>query len=639
MSITLEKFQLTVLNTQFGKTFESMKDLDQTFALDKAEEANAMTIVYTQNSLLSNAQFTSRLRRMQELRGNGSVCIIASQSKPGWSKFTFSNCGKLAVHILDKAIIMPRVVVACSNCFRFDEIEKLIRLFTLMPSIRAINLVFDEIHAYIDQRKGSLRNIIKECNGNDKVSSITGLTATPAPIFHDSPESDWFRLRLRKLSEFNDENYYYLKDMVFIDHTPDCQVICNYEFPTYIRNAELNGNINRVKPVFAYADTLFLEHPEILEEYEPCSPPRVLLLAHLHKVSHYMMCELVWSRNSEALVVVLNGDDKCVFYKDNRVEGGIGNIPLSSKEPEFQERYSGKELCEVLAQELKSHNLLHKPLVFTGKVCLGMGQTLCHETYGNFTDVIISDDRWRNETLYQAVGRSNARCTHWKTFRPTRIYTTPLLYDNCLAMEDRSKNVAMTFSTQEGRCITKMEYEEATDLDSCDLNPTVPKVTRERVLVSDDQYRVYTGENALKIANEAIKFMGYKTEKGSNAKIMNKAAGPDGFIKASIIGAAKVLSLSDAINIGVKNSKQSFSYAKDAQGNKILDSEGKPKMKTGARHGYPCYLDVNDVSSLSYVIVIRSPETEFEPRTKEEVDARLRELDERYPPYKTSSVE
>lgn len=631
MSITLDKFQLTVLNTQFGKTFESMKDLDQTFALDKAEEANAMTIVYTQNSLLSNAQFTSRLRRMQELRGNGSVCIIASQPKT--TLLTFTNCGALAGHLLDEGVMVPRVVVACSNCHRFDEIKKLVKLFKKEPTIRAINLVFDEIHAYIDQRKGALRNIIKECNGDEKVSSITGLTATPERVFHESPESDWFRLRLRKLSEFNDENYYYLKDMEFINHIPDSELICSYQLPAYIHQANLKGKKDATKHLFAYADTLFAEHPEILNQYEPSSPPRVLLLAHRYTVSHYMMRELVWSHNPDALVVVLNGNDKVVSYKDDRMEKGYGNIPLSSEDTDFQRKYSGKEFCEILACELRERKLLSRPLVFTGKECLGMGQTLCHETYGNFTDVIIGPDAWKNTELYQAAGRSNARCSNWETFRPTRIYTIPLLYENCLAMEDRSKNVAMTFSTQEGKCITKMEYKDATDLDSCDLNPTIPKATRERVLVSDDQYRVYTGEDALQKANNAIRFMGYKTEKGSNAKIMNKAADSDGFIKASIIGAAKVISLTEAIQTGVKKAKQSFSYEKDAQGNKVLDSEGKPKMKTGARHGYPCYLDVNEASTLSYLIVIRSPETEFEPRTKEEVDARLRELDERYPPY------
>jgi hypothetical protein len=601
-AILLFKFVLMVLNTQFGKTYESIDDLSKTFALDKAENKNSLTIICTQNTLLSSAQFTARVQKLTELHGRRAVCVIASQTKT--SLPTFKNFGGLIADCLMNASSKPRVIVVCSNGTRFDEIIPIVRFWKeTRKETRSVHLVFDEIHKYINQRSGALRKIIERCHEHEfaMVKTITGLTATPARVFHETVTSPWSELRLRHLKLYNDENYYYTKEMAFIQHPP-IDKATGYTLPEYVHGTRFtkdadNGSIG----VFRFVEGVLGEHPNILACEGGKRPPRVLIPGHRNTVSHNLVRELVWRYNPEALVVIINGQDKAAFVNQKAADGEYVKYPLAFGDDGFPAHLKGIEACEVLAYQLKKHNLLNRAIVFTGNICIGMGQTLCHSDYGNMSDEILAPEAHTTpDDRYQASGRGNARCKHWDTFVETRIHTTKDVYDSILGMEERSTNVARLFSTEVGRTITFGDYRDATDSQSSDTkhNPRSgePSVrTTPTPAVSPSSYRIYNKREDLA---EAVLRMGWR-------KPVFKAANADGFHETTLNGRQQVASLVQAI--AKVPSGWGGSY---------------PGAKKAMRTFYPCYVDVTDSSTLRFVLIIR-PKDNGKHYTEEELKDKL----------------
>ena len=50
---------------------------------------------------------------------------------------------------------------------------------------------------------------------------------------------------------------------------------------------------------------------------------------------------------------------------------------------------------------MKNHDLLNRPLVITGFIKVGMGQTLPHESLGPFTSAIFGHIDLLNDDMYQ----------------------------------------------------------------------------------------------------------------------------------------------------------------------------------------------------------------------------------------------
>ena len=71
----------------------------------------------------------------------------------------------------------------------------------------------------------------------------------------------------------------------------------------------------------------------------------------------------------------------------------------------------------------------------TGFLCVGMGQTLTHKSFGTFTHAIIGHMNLNPNALYQLFGRTTGRTKSWETYTQTTLFCPTLLYNRIKVME------------------------------------------------------------------------------------------------------------------------------------------------------------------------------------------------------------
>jgi hypothetical protein len=252
-------------------------------------------------------------------------------------------------------------------------------------------------------------------------------------------------------------------------------------------------------------------------------------------------------------------------------------------------RIKGKKFNEVLFSIYKTLKMENKPLIIIGrrKVDRGLGFHYAPRdgTEGLiWTDIILGKIEDAN-TAVQKAGRLAGiigqcaqyygKCTYWTDERTQR----DILRHNRIV-------------------------DEANKLSGCTV---LQAVTRGTVKVDEllsrttnkdaeiNNYRVFTSEEMLK---SACKIMGYKY-------IVTKDKTPDGFFETSLNSKKAVALLEDAIC-------------------KVKSAYGTNNGKTSYRTYYPCYQDLTNASSLSYVFIIR-PKSERE--SIEEYNTKIQKMD------------
>jgi hypothetical protein len=176
-------------------------------------------------------------------------------------------------------------------------------------------------------------------------------------------------------------------------------------------------------------------HPEMLEPGVRCFIP-----AHIRRVGHARVREMIWEKCETAVVVMINGVEKNVQYK---VDGEVKTVSL----------ISDMEVSNRISEILDEHVLTERPLFITGYLCVGMGQTLMHQSYGNFTHAILSHMNVNNDSIYQLFGRLTGRVKWWDKYQTTKLYCpTPIL--NRIKVMERCAADAMKKIQ-----LSKQEYE------------------------------------------------------------------------------------------------------------------------------------------------------------------------------------
>jgi hypothetical protein len=411
----LTKFLLCVLCTQFGKTFTAINRILLEISLDP-ENGKSIHVVHTMNTLDNNDQFTMRFKPVAELHGPHSVVVVSSK-KPEKGDDTWythvTSREQLQGLCLDPRTC-PHVVVMCSNKKRFDDAFEFIKVINdHLPTIRRVFMYFDELHEYINP---TLRAQLEEAHDLDKVKGILVLTATPHKIFADG---FWSKFRTLPLDDLNYENYAGWDDMAF-------HCIDDFFATPYIRTRNL-AELER--QTIRFIEHVLEKHPYILDENT-----RTFIPGHVRRTSHNAVRELVFRRNPNATVVVLNGKEKTLQFKDTR--GNTITLPIKGK----------GELCERIATLVLKHELQSRPLVITGFLCVGMGQTFTNEKLGSFTSAIIGHMDLSSDALYQLIGRIMGRMKHWDTYVQTNVYCPSDTMDRCHVMEKCARNMAAEHS-------------------------------------------------------------------------------------------------------------------------------------------------------------------------------------------------
>jgi len=421
------KFDLCVLATQSGKTFTATAKINIEVESD-IDYGKSIHLVFTMNTLLNGKQFSKRLESIEKKYGKGSIVIFASKYTGQYKHI--SSRGELQGLLLDKKTC-PRVVVMCSNHTRYSDGVKFMQVLEENPTnIKRAFVYYDELHQYINRE---VRKQIELIHNLNITTGIYALTATPDKIWQST--GFWSRLKLHYFDDFNDENYIGFKDMKFND-------VDDYFSLPYIKPSVFEYALKAQQAV-EYAQHVLEQHPNILS-----SGARVFIPGHLKRSSHLEIRDLVFKVNSQSVVIVLNGEIKKIFWKNKKNNGDfeIDGIDIHCDD---------EELSTVVYDILKKRKLLTRPVIYTGFVCIGMGQTLVNEALGNFTSAILGHPDLNNDEIYQLFGRITGRMRHWKTFTPTIVYCPSITKYRCQVMEHCSQAIS---NDHNGEVVSREDY-------------------------------------------------------------------------------------------------------------------------------------------------------------------------------------
>jgi hypothetical protein len=424
---TLSKFILCVLLTQLGKTFTAISkilaEIEQDYNLQRS-----IHIIFTMNTLLNNRQFAKRLETIENTYGKGSICVFTSKYHGKYRHV--KNRLELQGLCADESTC-PRVVVMCSNLTRFEDGLEFIKVIDKnVINIYRVFAYYDELHEYIND---SLRSQIEEIHNLEIVKGITGLTASPDKIWQDT--GFWNKIRLIQLDDLNDSNYAGYQDMIF-----NC--IDDFFAIPYIRPKPFDFD-EMDKQTIGFIDYVLKKYPEILGNNTKSFIP-----AHIRRTGHNAVRDLIFSIKNNAVVCVINGLEKTLQYKD--LTGNTKTLPLASND---------EEVCETISRLVLQHKLQNRPIVITGLLCVGMGQTLTHKSLGSFTSAIFGHLNLTNDEIYQLFGRITGRMKDWgkDKYIQTQVYCPTIIMNRCRVMEECAKNMACDHN---GDIVSQEDYRD-----------------------------------------------------------------------------------------------------------------------------------------------------------------------------------
>ena len=419
------KFTLCVLPTQLGKTFTAISKI--LIEIDQDDDlGRSIHIICTMNTLLNNAQFAKRLETIELKYGEGSICVFSSKYKGTYTHV--KNKAGLQGICLDKSTC-PRVVVMCSNTRRYDDGVKFLGVINdNKTNICRAFAYYDELHNYINNK---LRTQIETIHNLDIVKGITALTATPDKIWQE--DGFWSKIKLIRLDNFSDSNYGGSKDMIF-----NC-------IDDFFANPYIRPPVEEIEnQTVGFIENVLRKHPEILGDNT-----RSFIPAHNRRNVHNSVRDLVFRINNNAVVVVINGVEKTLQYKD--CSGNTKTLLLASEDEE--------EVCITISRLVLQHNLQTRPIVITGFICVGMGQTLTHNSLGSFTSAIFGHLDLSNDGIYQLFGRITGRMKDWgdDKYTQTEVYCPTIIMNRCIVMEKCARNMACAYN---GEVVSQENYRE-----------------------------------------------------------------------------------------------------------------------------------------------------------------------------------
>jgi hypothetical protein len=422
------KFILCVLLTQLGKTFTAISKILTEISQDD-DFGRSIHIIFTMNTLLNNKQFAKRLETIEKTYGKGSICIFSSKYDGKYKHL--KNRLELQGLCADESTC-PRVVVLCSNTRRYDDGVEFIKVIDKNKiNIFRVFAYYDELHKYITD---SLRSQIEQIHNLDIIKSITALTASPDKIWDNEGSGFWSKIRLIQLDDFSDSNYVGYKDMIFncIDDV--------FETP-YIRPHPFDFD-EMDRQTITFIDSVLKKYPEILRENT-----RSFIPAHIRRTGHNKIRDLIFSINNSAVVIVINGVEKTLQFKDSFEN--TKTLVLTSED---------EEVCETISRLVLHHKLETRPIVITGLLCVGMGQTLTHKLIGSFTTAIFGHLDLTNDEIYQLFGRITGRMKDWgdKDIQ-TQVYCPTIIMNRCIVMEECARNMARDHN---GEVVSQEDYRE-----------------------------------------------------------------------------------------------------------------------------------------------------------------------------------
>lgn len=485
-----KKFNLCIIPTQFGKTFTAIKRMKYEIAQDE-EMGRSIHVVFTMNTLLNNSQFSERLNDIEEEYDINSICIFASKYE---GKYNFvKNLKELKGECLDE-YSCPRVLVMCSNGKRFEDGTEFIEVLNRnIGCITRVFIYYDELHKYIND---DTRRQIEKIHDMDITHGIIALSATPDKIWKSN--GFWSRLNLVYLNDFNDENYIGYRDMLFncVDDIEYDDNTCKNQYP------ELE---KQDRKLMNFTDEILNRNENILGV-----GTRTFIPGLQRVKSHNFIRKMIFTRNKECVVIMLNGFEKTIKYNDEN--GRMMTINLNGHDD---------EICNVIGGYIMEYKLEDRPIVMTGYICVSMGQTLSCESLGSFTSAIFGHLSLKNDEIYQLFGRITGRMRNWKSYEKTKVYCYTDIMNRCSAMEDCARNMARLAldNDNEKRIVCRNDYIKPIQDKKVLKNMNVKVKMKKEVDILDRLYMIFdTQDHAIEWSRDTFK-NGFKSRSISKAPV------------------------------------------------------------------------------------------------------------------------
>ena len=466
-----QKFSLITLPCQSGKTFQTITVMNDEISQD-ATKGRSLHIVYTINTLLNEIQFTSRLRGMAH-EHKVKVLVISSKNQiPHTDEDVFLHTKNVEGAIGLIAMHNVGVVVMCNNRNRIaSQMTLMHHLDSLKQDAKSVKRCFvyyDEIHKYIDSYTNKiqpLREQISELCEFEVVQKVFGITATPHNVYQRGTR--WEQLNQLTYVKPKIDTYASLEGS---KHTtiecdsdgsdPDDDDPEGDDDESSSSGDPNGGDEGVVDSAVKYAKHVIEGNPHILGH-----GARVFIPGLTKRKSHSAIRAMVLRHNPQCVVVTLNGVEKTLAYlKDDRVqeaeaaaeEGKVLNLVSRLTRVNLTSKDSLAEVSDVVAGVLAERGLGHKPLVFTGMLCVSVGQTLTNKGFGTFTSMIVSPAASsKHDAIYQLMGRATGQTKEWDTFNRTEVFCTPETLKVGLAMEKAAEGM-MALS---GESVSLEQYE------------------------------------------------------------------------------------------------------------------------------------------------------------------------------------
>lgn len=431
------KIILIVLYTQLGKTFISIQRIKNNINNDK-KLGKSIHIVYAMNTILANKQFSKRLDSIyDEELGKNTVVVFSSEKKVkhGWKQV---NTREQLMGICFVKSTCPKVIIMCSNKIRYEDGYQFIKDICEHEHkiFERIFLIYDELHAYITPE---LRRNIENISRFSNVKEIIGMTATPEAIWSDKKyihEDFWKNIKLYEIEDKNFENYVGSKDIKFIP------VDDYFDIDRYIRPNPIKEMDKLDNDTCNFIEHVLNNHEEILVNNN-----RIFIPGHKRRICHERICISVMNKNDKSVIIIINGINKEFRWINNKKEIVIKKIDITEK----------KELSEIISEKIIEYNLNNRPLVITGLLCVGMGQTLVSKNIGPFTHAIFSHLDLSNAEIYQLFGRITGRMKDWETYVCTIMFCPTATYDRIQLVEEYNRNI---IENHNGEKISVIDYKE-----------------------------------------------------------------------------------------------------------------------------------------------------------------------------------
>ena len=195
-----------------------------------------------------------------------------------------------------------------------------------------LQMYFDEIHHYANERNPGgrrVRSLIEGACESELVEKVYGYTATPNAVWG---QGIWESIEMDNV-DYNDENYVGISDLNWVK----CQASPH--------PAE-------------FAAMVYDEHPRVFGHMA-----RVFVPGYRERDSHYAIRDTLQEKDPEIVVVVLNGENKRVYYYENPED--------CEYEPKSEELIPEgmEEVCDTIARVL-TNQALRKTR--TGNICISM---------------------------------------------------------------------------------------------------------------------------------------------------------------------------------------------------------------------------------------------------------------------------